>query len=111
MKSKLNNFCFFFSIGCIQQIAAIQCYKCQEYGDHCSLPFTIEGGEEHNENDIPSIEYDPDYVCEVRVIDWLMNKMCTCCCCCCLLIRVIIYLIQKLDKKDLFFVEQNIVNH
>ncbi len=71
VRYKYINECFFlgfFSLksGSIQCASSIKCYTCTESGYFCSLPLNLAGGEEHNENDIESVHYGSDYVCQVK---------------------------------------------
>jgi hypothetical protein len=51
--------------GLIEQTSTIQCYTCSELHNHCPLPLNLDGGDESNENDIETFNYNPGYACLV----------------------------------------------
>ncbi len=55
-----------FKLGLIQHVSSIKCFTCNGEGAFCPVPFNIEDGEEHNENNIEAPLYDPGYVCQVK---------------------------------------------
>jgi hypothetical protein len=52
----------------IEHVLAIQCYTCSQAHFHCPLPLNLDGGDESNENDIDTSNYDPGYACVVKRI-------------------------------------------
>lgn len=56
-----------FTIGFIQYALAIKCFTCTDERNFCSMPLTIDAGEENNENDIDSYEYGLGYFCQVSI--------------------------------------------
>ncbi len=55
-------FCF---QGLIEHTSSIQCYTCTELHNHCRLPLNLDDGDESNERDIETFNYDPSYACLV----------------------------------------------
>jgi hypothetical protein len=50
----------------IEHVLAIQCYTCSQAHFHCPLPLNLDGGDESNENEIDTSNYDPGYACVVK---------------------------------------------
>ncbi|CAF0837086.1 unnamed protein product [Adineta steineri] len=51
------------ALGLIPYVLSIRCYTCESIGHFCTLPLNIDGGEDHNEYDIPNPRYDAGHVC------------------------------------------------
>ncbi len=60
----------FFYLGLIEHVLAIQCYTCSQAHFHCPLPLNLDGGDESNENDIDTSNYDPGYACVVKKFEY-----------------------------------------
>ncbi len=54
-----------FLIGLIEHVSSIQCYTCNELGNHCPTPFNPDGGDESDDIEIPTHNYDSDHACLV----------------------------------------------
>ncbi|CAF3402715.1 unnamed protein product [Rotaria socialis] len=54
----------FVVFGFIQHVASIQCFTCSQPGGFCSLPLNLDNGDESNESEIDSANYDADYFCQ-----------------------------------------------
>lgn len=50
----------------IHRISSIQCYTCNELDFHCPLPLNLDGGDESNENEIDTFNYDFGFACQVK---------------------------------------------
>lgn len=54
-----------FQLGMVGHTSSIQCYTCVESGYYCTLPLNLDAGDESNENNVATTEYDPGYACMV----------------------------------------------
>lgn len=50
----------------IERISTIQCYFCRELDYHCPLPLNHDGGDESNENEIDTGNFDSGFACMVN---------------------------------------------
>jgi hypothetical protein len=57
----------------IEHVSSIQCYTCNvDSGYQCPLPLNLDGGDESNESEVATFNYNPDHVCMVRI--WSRKK-------------------------------------
>jgi hypothetical protein len=57
----------FEHLDAIDYAMSIECYTCSESSHFCSLPLNLDGGDESNENNVDSFNYDSDHFCEVNI--------------------------------------------
>ncbi|CAF2092283.1 unnamed protein product [Rotaria magnacalcarata] len=53
----------FLLFGTVKYASSIHCYECVEPDGYCPLPLNLDPGDESNENNIATSEYDNDYAC------------------------------------------------
>jgi hypothetical protein len=49
----------------IEHVSSIECYTCNLPSYHCPLPLSLDNGDENNENEVNTANYDPGYACQV----------------------------------------------